>query len=52
LTTSSQLLLALVQMPPAINERVAFFGQVVEGVDILPQLSTNDTILSITIESE
>jgi cyclophilin family peptidyl-prolyl cis-trans isomerase len=52
LTTSSQLLLALVQMPPAVNERVAFFGQVVEGVDILPQLSTNDTILSITIESK
>jgi cyclophilin family peptidyl-prolyl cis-trans isomerase len=52
LTTSSQLLIALVQMPPAVNERVAFFGQIVEGVDILPQLSTEDTIQSITITSE
>lgn len=52
LTTSSQLLIALIKMPPQVNERVAFFGQVVEGAEILQELTTDDTIQSITIESE
>jgi cyclophilin family peptidyl-prolyl cis-trans isomerase len=52
LTTSSQLLIALIKMPPQVNERVAFFGQVVEGAEILQELTTEDTIQSITIESE
>jgi cyclophilin family peptidyl-prolyl cis-trans isomerase len=52
LSSSSQLLIALVQPPDAINAQLAFFGQVAEGVDLLPQLTTEDTILSITIASE
>jgi cyclophilin family peptidyl-prolyl cis-trans isomerase len=52
LSSSSQLLIALVQPPPQINAQLAFFGQVVEGSDILPQLTTEDTITSITIASE
>ena len=52
LSSSSQLLIALIQPPAQINAQLAFFGQVVEGVDLLPQLSTEDTIVSITIESE
>jgi peptidylprolyl isomerase/peptidyl-prolyl cis-trans isomerase B (cyclophilin B) len=52
LSSSSQLLIALVQPPAQINAQLAFFGQVVEGVDILPQLTTEDTIQTITIASE
>jgi hypothetical protein len=52
LSSSSQLLLALVDPPPAVSAQIAFFGQIVEGTDILPQLTTEDTILSITITSE
>jgi cyclophilin family peptidyl-prolyl cis-trans isomerase len=52
LSSSSQLLIALVQPPAQINAQLAFFGQVVEGVDLLPQLTTDDTIVSITIVSE
>jgi cyclophilin family peptidyl-prolyl cis-trans isomerase len=52
LSSSSQLLLALVKPPPAVNAQIAFFAQIVEGTEILPQLTTEDTILSITIESE
>ena len=52
LSSSSQLLIALIQPPAQINAQLAFFGQVVEGVDLLPQLTTEDTIISITIASE
>jgi cyclophilin family peptidyl-prolyl cis-trans isomerase len=52
LSSSSQLLIALVQPPAQVNAQLAFFGQVVEGADVLPQLTTEDTILSITITSE
>ena len=52
LSSSSQLLIALVQPPVQVNSQLAFFGQVVEGVDVLPQLTTEDTIESITITSE
>lgn len=52
LSSSSQLLIALVQPPAQINAQLAFFGQVVEGVDVLPQLTTEDTITSVTITSE
>jgi cyclophilin family peptidyl-prolyl cis-trans isomerase len=52
LSSSSQLLIALVQPPVQINAQLPFFGQVVEGTDILPQLTTEDSILSITIVSE
>ena len=52
LSSSSQLLIALVQPPAQINAQLAFFGQIVEGTDVLPQLTTDDTILAITIVSE
>lgn len=52
MTSSSQLLIALVQPPAEVNTQLAFFGQVVEGIDVLPQLTTEDTIVSITIASE
>jgi cyclophilin family peptidyl-prolyl cis-trans isomerase len=52
LSSSSQLLIALVQPPVEVNAQLAFFGQVVEGIDVLPQLTTEDTIVSITITSE
>jgi peptidylprolyl isomerase len=52
LSSSSLLLLALVQPPPQVTAQYPFFAQVVEGVDLLPQLTTSDTIESITITSD
>jgi cyclophilin family peptidyl-prolyl cis-trans isomerase len=52
LSSSSQLLIALVQPSAQVNAQWPFFGQVVEGAEILPQLTTDDTINSITITSE
>jgi cyclophilin family peptidyl-prolyl cis-trans isomerase len=51
-SSSSQVLLVLVKPHPQVNAQWPFFGQVVEGVDLLPQLSTEDMIKSITITSE
>jgi cyclophilin family peptidyl-prolyl cis-trans isomerase len=51
LSSSSQILLALVQPPPDYQGQLGFFGQVVEGMDILPVLTTEDTIQSITINT-
>jgi cyclophilin family peptidyl-prolyl cis-trans isomerase len=52
LSSSSQLLIALVQPPAPINAQLAFFGQIVAGQDVLPQLTTADTIVEITVVSE
>jgi cyclophilin family peptidyl-prolyl cis-trans isomerase len=52
LSSSSLLLIALVQPPPQVLAQFPFFAQVVEGVDLLPQLTTSDTIESITITSD
>jgi cyclophilin family peptidyl-prolyl cis-trans isomerase len=52
LSSSSQLLIALVQPPPPINAQLAFFGQIVKGTDVLAQLTTADTILEVLITSE
>jgi cyclophilin family peptidyl-prolyl cis-trans isomerase len=52
LSNSSLLWIALVKPSAQANAQLAFFGQVVEGVDVLPQLATDDTIKSITITSE
>ncbi len=52
LSSSSQLLIALVQPPMEINAQLAFFGQVVEGTEVLSQLTTADTITEVTIASE
>ncbi len=51
LSSSSQLLIALVQPPAAANGQFPFFAQVVEGVDVLPQLTTDDTIVAVEITS-
>jgi len=51
LSSSSQLLIALVKPPAAANEQFPFFAQVVEGVDVLPQLTTSDTIDAVKITS-
>ena len=48
-SSSSQILLALVQPPPEFQGQLGFFGQVVEGLDLLPELTTEDTIDSVTI---
>jgi len=52
MSSSSQLLIALVKPPDAINGQLAFFGQVVKGTEILSQLTTDDTVKTITITSE
>jgi hypothetical protein len=52
LSSSSLLVIALVKPPTQINAVLGFFGQIVEGLDVLPQLTTDDTIQSITITSE
>ncbi len=51
LSSSSQLLIALVKPPAAANEQFPFFAQVVEGADVLPQLTTSDTIDAVKITS-
>lgn len=52
LSSSSQLLIALVQPPPAITAQLGFFAQIVEGLDVLPQITTADSILSVTITTD
>ncbi|MCX6043778.1 MAG: peptidylprolyl isomerase [Chloroflexi bacterium] len=49
LSSSSQLLIALIQPPPEVNANFSFFGQVVDGAAILPQLTISDTIESVTV---
>jgi peptidylprolyl isomerase/peptidyl-prolyl cis-trans isomerase B (cyclophilin B) len=51
LSSGSLMLIALLQPPPQANAQFPFFAQVVEGVDLLNQLTTADTIDSITITS-
>ena len=48
-SSSSQILLALVQPPPEFQGQLGFFGQVVDGLDLLPELTTDDTIDTVTI---
>lgn len=51
LSSSSQILLALVEPPPDLAGQLGFFGQVVDGLEVLPELTTDDTIKSITIST-
>ena len=52
-SSSSQLVFALVTPPVEAAANFSFFGQVIGGVDLLPQLTTEDTVTSVTItESE
>ncbi|MCB0184808.1 MAG: peptidylprolyl isomerase [Caldilineaceae bacterium] len=53
LSNGSQLLIALVSPPVEANDVYSFFGQITSGVEVLSELTTEDTIESITItESE
>ena len=49
LSSSSQLLIALVKPPPQVNAGFSFFGQIISGTALLPQLTISDTIQSITV---
>ncbi|MEZ4677684.1 MAG: peptidylprolyl isomerase [Caldilineaceae bacterium] len=48
-SSSSQLIMALVAPPAEANADFSFFGQLTSGIDILTQLTSEDTIVSITI---
>lgn len=48
-SNSSQLILALVAPPIEANADFSFFGQITSGVDILTQLTGEDTVTSIVI---
>ncbi len=50
--SGSQLYLAIAAPPPDVNVSYSFFGQIVEGGDILPSLTVSDTITTITIEEK
>lgn len=52
LASGSQLYIATSAPPADVNTAYSFFGQVVEGLDILPNLTVSDTIKTITIESK
>ncbi len=49
LSSSSQVLIALVEPPPEFQGQLGFFGQIVGGLDLLPLLTTDDRIESIII---
>lgn len=50
--SSSQLFLAIAPPPPDVNDAYSFFGQIVEGLDILATLTVSDTVESVTIIEE
>jgi cyclophilin family peptidyl-prolyl cis-trans isomerase len=50
IASGSQLYLAAVAPPADVNVSYSFFGQIVEGLDILPSLTVSDTIESVTVE--
>ena len=50
--SGSQLYLAVTAPPADVNTSYSFFGQIVEGQDILPSLTVSDTIESVTVEDE
>jgi cyclophilin family peptidyl-prolyl cis-trans isomerase len=49
LSSSSQILIALIRPSPQFNEQLSFFGQIVEGIELLNQLTMEDTIDTIVI---
>jgi len=49
LNSSSQILVALLDPPAEFVGQLGFFGQIVEGMDVLPLLTTDDRIESISI---
>ncbi len=51
-SSGSLLLVALVKPPAGVEAGWPFFAQIVEGVDVLESLTTNDMIESITVTSD
>ncbi len=49
LSSSSQLLIALIKPPPQVNEGFSFFGQIISGTTVLSKLTMSDTVESITV---
>lgn len=52
LSSSSQLIVALIAPPQEVGVDFSFFGQVTGGLDVLSKLAMTDTITSIIIEEE
>jgi cyclophilin family peptidyl-prolyl cis-trans isomerase len=52
LSSSSQLIVALIAPPQEVGVDFSFFGQVTGGLDVLSKLAMTDTITSITIAEE
>ncbi|MEX1019177.1 MAG: peptidylprolyl isomerase [Litorilinea sp.] len=50
LSSSSQILIALIQPAPEFKSQLSFFGKIVEGQQILNDLSMQDTILAVRID--
>jgi cyclophilin family peptidyl-prolyl cis-trans isomerase len=50
LASGSQLYLAIAAPPADVNVSYSFFGQIVEGVELLSSLTLSDTIGSVTVE--
>ncbi len=48
---SSQILIALTPPPVEANAQLSFFGQVVEGLDVLTSLANGDTIVEVKVET-
>jgi len=51
-TSGSQLLLAIIAPPAEAGVSYSFFGQIVEGLDVLSSLTVTDTVQAITITEE
>ncbi len=51
-SSGSQLLLAIVPPPAEAGLNYSFFGQIVEGLDVLSSLTVTDTIQTVTITEE
>ena len=52
LSSSSQLLIALMDPPDQVELQLAFFAQIDEGLEVLAELTTADTILAVEIVTE
>lgn len=52
IASGSQLFLAISPPPPDVSGAYSFFGQIVDGLDILSSLTLSDTIKTITIVEE
>lgn len=50
-SNSSQMLIALTAPPVEANAQLSFFGEVVEGLDVLNSLVNGDTIVEVKVET-